>query len=65
MLFLIGMRINKPWKFWQRGVVAAAMTKMLIELAKKPETTNTCPHGKRSIEQSAQTAMWASGTKHM
>jgi len=37
VVFLIGMRINKPWKFWTWGPVAAAMPRMLIELAKQPE----------------------------
>jgi hypothetical protein len=37
VLFLIGMRINKPWKFWRWLPVSAAMPRMLIELAKKPE----------------------------
>jgi hypothetical protein len=37
VIFLIGMRINQPWKFWKWMPVAAAMPKMLIELAKNPE----------------------------
>jgi hypothetical protein len=37
VVFLIGMRINKPWKFWQWWPVATAMPRMLIELAKQPE----------------------------
>lgn len=37
VVFLIGMRINKPWKFWRWGLVAAAMPRMLIELARQPE----------------------------
>ena len=37
VVFLIGMRINKPWKFWKWAPVAAAMPRMLIELAKQPE----------------------------
>ena len=37
VVFLIGMRINKPWKFWSWWPVATAMPKMLIELAKQPE----------------------------
>jgi len=37
VVFLIGMRINRPWKFWQWAPVAAAMPRMLIELAKQPE----------------------------
>ena len=37
VVFLIGMRLNKPWKFWKWLPVATAMPKMLIELAKQPE----------------------------
>ncbi len=37
VVFLIGMRINRLWKFWKWGPVAAAMPRMLIELAKQPE----------------------------
>jgi hypothetical protein len=37
VVFLIGMRVNRPWKFWKWGPVAAAMPRMLIELAKSPE----------------------------
>ena len=35
VLFLIGMRINKWWKPWAWAPVAAAMPRMLIELAKQ------------------------------
>lgn len=37
VVFLIGMRINAPWKVWKWGPVAAAMPRMLIELAQQPE----------------------------
>lgn len=37
VLFLIGMRINKWWKPWAWAPVAAAMPRMLIELAKQPD----------------------------
>ena len=37
VVFLIGMRINRPWKFWKWGPVSAAMPRMLIELARQPE----------------------------
>lgn len=37
VVFLIGMRINKPWKVWRWWPVANAMPKMLIELGRKPE----------------------------
>ena len=37
VVFLIGMRINRPWKVWKWWPVARAMPRMLIELAKQPE----------------------------
>jgi hypothetical protein len=36
VVFVIGMRINKPWKIWQWGRVAAAMPRMLKELYQNP-----------------------------
>jgi hypothetical protein len=37
VIFLIGMRVNKPWKFWSWLPVVQAMPRMQIELAKQPE----------------------------
>jgi len=37
VVFLIGMRVNKWWKFWKWLPVASAMPRMLTELAKRPE----------------------------
>jgi hypothetical protein len=37
VVFLIGMRINKLWKWWQWLPVARAMATMLSELARQPE----------------------------
>ena len=37
VVFMIGARINKPWKFWKWWAVATAMPRMLAELAKQPE----------------------------
>ena len=37
VVFLIGMRINKLWKFWKWLPVARAMPRMLAELKSKPE----------------------------
>ena len=37
VVFLIGMRINKLWKVWKWLPVAAAMPRMLKELAAHPE----------------------------
>jgi hypothetical protein len=46
VVFLIGMRINKWWKPWAWGPVAAAMPKMLIELARQPDLglMHACTH---------------------
>lgn len=38
VVFIIGMRINRPWKIHKWLPVAAAMPKMLKELSKKPES---------------------------
>ncbi len=37
VVFLIGMRINKPWKIHKWWAVSAAMPRMLKELAKDPD----------------------------
>lgn len=37
VVFLIGMRINRPWKIWKWAPVAAAMPRMLIELGQNPK----------------------------
>lgn len=37
VVFLIGMRVNAPLKFWKWAPVASAMPRMLIELAKQPD----------------------------
>ena len=37
VVFLIGMRINKLWKLWKWLPIAAAMPRMLKELAAHPE----------------------------
>lgn len=37
VVFLIGMRFNKPWKVWQWLPVAMAMPKMLRVLGEHPE----------------------------
>ncbi len=38
VVFLIGMRVNRFWKFHKWLPVAAAMPKMLKELSQKPES---------------------------
>lgn len=37
VVFLIGMRINKLWKFWSWMPVFAAMPRMIIELSKNKQ----------------------------
>lgn len=37
VVFLIGMRINRPWKVWKWWPVAMAMPRMLRELYRQPE----------------------------
>ena len=37
VLFLIGLRINKPWKVWKWAPVARQMPRMLDELGRQPE----------------------------
>ncbi|MFM8755177.1 MAG: DUF4188 domain-containing protein [Phenylobacterium sp.] len=37
VLFLIGMRLNKPWKVWKWVPAFLAMVRMLIELKRRPE----------------------------
>lgn len=37
VVFLIGMRVNRWWKFWQWLRTAAAMPRMLRELERQPE----------------------------
>ncbi len=36
VVFLIGMRVNRPWEFWRWMPVLAAMPRMILELAKDP-----------------------------
>ncbi|HLZ77315.1 DUF4188 domain-containing protein [Phenylobacterium sp.] len=37
VVFLIGMRVNKPWKIWKWLPVATAMPRMIVELSRRPE----------------------------
>ena len=37
VLFLIGMRVNKPWKVWRWWQVVVAMPRILRALARHPE----------------------------
>lgn len=38
VIFMIGMRVNKPWKVWKWFPVFRAMGPMLAELSKDPES---------------------------
>jgi len=38
VVFMIGMRVNKPWKVWKWFSVARAMRSMLDELSSDPES---------------------------
>ena len=38
VVFLIGMRINRPWKPWRWGPTAAAMPRMIKELEARPDS---------------------------
>ncbi len=37
VVFLIGMRVNRPWKVWKWLPIARAMVRMLQELTAQPE----------------------------
>lgn len=37
VLFLIGMRVNRPWKVWKWLPVSQAMPKMIAELYQNPD----------------------------
>ncbi|MGA0603911.1 DUF4188 domain-containing protein [Caulobacter sp. KR2-114] len=37
VVFLLGTKFVKPWKFWKWGLVAKSMKRMLEELAEHPE----------------------------
>jgi hypothetical protein len=57
-LFLIGMRINKPWKVHRWGPVAAAMPRMIRELEVNPQfgfigANGRCHRGAGRLEQRA------------
>lgn len=36
VVFLIGMRVNRPWKIWKWWPVATAMPRMIAELMRQP-----------------------------
>ena len=44
VVFLIGMRINRPWKIWSWLPAVSAMPRMLEELAAAPEQTGCLGH---------------------
>ena len=63
VIFLIGMRVNKPWKFWKWLPVATAMPKMLIELAKRPELGLLHAENQFSFPNVTVTQYWESFEK--
>ena len=60
VVFLIGMRVNRPWKFWKWLPVAAAMPRMLIELAKHPELGLLHAHSQFGFPNVTVTQYWKS-----
>ena len=60
VVFLIGMRLNRPWKFWKWLPVAQAMPKMLIELAKQPELGLLHAENQFSFPNATVTQYWKS-----
>ena len=65
VIFLIGMRLNKPWKFWKWLPVATAMPKMLIELAKQPELGLLHAENQFSFPNLTVTQYWESFEKDL
>jgi hypothetical protein len=57
VVFLIGMRLNQPWKVHKWWPVAAAMPRMISELRR------ICWRGRRSISPSVLMERSASGMK--
>ena len=60
VVFLIGMRINKPWKFWTWLPVARAMPRMLIELFKQPDLGLLHAENQFSFQNLTVTQYWKS-----
>jgi hypothetical protein len=60
VVFLIGIRINKPWKFWKWMRVFSAMPRMLQELAAHPELGMLSARGHVGLRNSMILQYWKS-----
>lgn len=64
VVFLIGVRINKLWKFWKWLPVMRAMPKMLAELAAHPELGLLSARAHLGLRNSMSVQYWKSA-KHL
>jgi Domain of unknown function (DUF4188) len=62
VIFLIGMRINKLWKFWKWLPVIRAMPRMLKELAAHPELGMLSARGHYGLRNLMMLQYWKSST---
>jgi hypothetical protein len=60
VIFLIGVRINKPWKFWKWLRVVSAMPRMLAELTAHPELGMLSARGHFGLRNSMVLQYWKS-----
>jgi Domain of unknown function (DUF4188) len=60
IVFLIGVRINKLWKFWKWLPVMRAMPKMLAELAAHPELGLLSARAHLGLRNSMSVQYWKS-----
>jgi hypothetical protein len=60
VIFLIGIRINKPWKFWKWRGVFTAMPRMLKELAAHPELGMLSARGHFGLRNAMVLQYWKS-----
>jgi hypothetical protein len=60
VVFLIGMRINRLWKFWKWLPVMMAMPKMLKELADHPELGMLSVRGQFGLRSFSSIQYWKS-----
>jgi hypothetical protein len=60
VVFLIGMPINKLWKFWKWLPVVRAMPRMLKELAMDPELGMLCARGHFGLRNLMVIQYWKS-----
>lgn len=60
VIFLIGMRINKLWKFWKWFPVVRAMPRMLEELAANPQLGMLSARGYFGLRNLVSVQYWES-----